>query len=336
MNILVIGLGSMGKRRIRCLQALGIKNIYGFELREDRCKEATEKYSVQCFSDFDKAWEESSPTVAIISVPPAHHKQYMRICVDRNIPFFSEIDLVPDDLINIERDSTAKNLVVAPSNTMCFHPAFTKIQDIVKYGDLGKISNVVFHSGQYLPDWHPYEKVSDFFVSNKKTSGAREILSFELNWLTSIFGFPKKVSANFRKTINIEGAEEIDDTYNCLLDYGDFLSSITIDVVSRYATRRLMINGDKKQLIWEWDADCIRIFNPEKKEWETETYDRGVAAEGYNKNIGENMYIDETKTFLDTVAGKTTFPNSLKKDIEVIALMDMLEKSATESRFISG
>ena len=43
---LIIGLRSMGKRRVRCLKALGIegKNIYGMDKREDRCIEAKDTY----------------------------------------------------------------------------------------------------------------------------------------------------------------------------------------------------------------------------------------------------------------------------------------------------
>ena len=47
MNFLIIGLGSMGKRRVRNLQALGYRNIIGFDMREDRRKEAKEKYGIQ-------------------------------------------------------------------------------------------------------------------------------------------------------------------------------------------------------------------------------------------------------------------------------------------------
>jgi|GEM_PF-5712643 len=45
-NILVIGLGSMGKRRIRNLQFIGYKSIAGFDPREDRRAEANEKYQM--------------------------------------------------------------------------------------------------------------------------------------------------------------------------------------------------------------------------------------------------------------------------------------------------
>lgn len=43
MNFLVVGLGSMGKRRIRNLQYLKAGEIIGFDLREDRCQEARKK-----------------------------------------------------------------------------------------------------------------------------------------------------------------------------------------------------------------------------------------------------------------------------------------------------
>jgi predicted dehydrogenase len=59
MNIpvLVIGLGSMGKRRIRNMQALGFTHIFGFDKREDRAKEAASLYKISTFTDFDEAFK---------------------------------------------------------------------------------------------------------------------------------------------------------------------------------------------------------------------------------------------------------------------------------------
>ena len=52
MKFLVIGLGSMGKRRIRCLQALGFQDIVGVDVREDRRQEAQTSYGIQAHSDY--------------------------------------------------------------------------------------------------------------------------------------------------------------------------------------------------------------------------------------------------------------------------------------------
>ena len=44
MKFLIIGLGSMGKRRVRCLKSLGHENIVGFDVKESRRKETEKQY----------------------------------------------------------------------------------------------------------------------------------------------------------------------------------------------------------------------------------------------------------------------------------------------------
>lgn len=332
MNFLVVGLGSMGKRRVRCLKSLGYEGIYGFDLRADRRKEVEDRYGIRTFSDIGEAVKVAAPHALIISVPPDVHHVYMKLAVARRIHFFVEASVVDTDMPSIARDSTTANLVAAPSATLCFHPGIRKIREIVRGGLLGKISNVIYHCGQYLPDWHTYEKVSDYYVSNPATGGAREIVPFELTWLTDIFGLPQRVFGNVRKTIDIEGAERIDDTYNCLLDYGNFLATLTVDVVSRSATRRLTINGAARQLRWDWSRNCVEVYDPAKAQWEGIDYEMSQAAKGYNANIGENMYIDELRCFIDATLAKGKFVNSLEDDHAVLKLLYALEEADRTGR----
>ncbi len=335
MNFLIIGLGSMGKRRVRCLRALEAKGIFGFDARADRRDEAEGKYGIATFDNLDEAVAASQPAAFIISVPPDHHHTYMWEATRRKIHFFVEASVVDTDLREISAEADKAGIVAAPSATLLFYPAIKRIKEIVAQGHLGKISNIIHHSGQYLPDWHPYESVSDFYVSNPETGGAREIVPFELAWLTNIFGFPKRVSGNVRKTIDISGAEQIDDTYNALLDYGNFLAMLTVDVVSRQATRRLLINGDKRQLVWDWNESTIRVYDPSDAEWKEHAYDSGTAAAGYNKNIGEKMYIDETQCFIDAINGKGDFVNSITDDLNVLELLYKIEESDKRSSILT-
>ena len=46
-KILIVGLGSMGKRRIRNLQKLGYRQLIGFDLRDDRIIETKKKYIIE-------------------------------------------------------------------------------------------------------------------------------------------------------------------------------------------------------------------------------------------------------------------------------------------------
>lgn len=334
MKFLVIGLGSMGKRRIRCLQALGYKDVVGFDLRQDRRDETEQKYRIKTYGDIAQTIREFNPDSFIISVPPHVHHIYVKLAIENNKHFFVEASVVDTDMEAIKQSLRTVNIVAAPSATMTFHPAIKQIMDIIKSGDLGTISNIVFHSGQYLPDWHTYEKVSDYYVSNPATGGAREIVPFELTWLMHVLGFPKRVCGNVRKTINIEGAEKIDDTYNFLLDYETGLATITIDVVSRNATRRLLINGSQKQLIWNWDQKNIQVYDPKIGHWNIIEYQMMNAEEGYNPNIGENMYIDELKAFIDAIEGKNPFINTMENDHKVLKLLYAVEESDKTKKHI--
>ena len=336
MNIpvLVIGLGSMGKRRIRNLQALGFKGIVGFDKSEDRIKEASSLYNIICYTDYEEAFKKSCAKAFIISLPPDIHHIYMKRATELGIPFFVEASVVDTDMKEIIAAAKQKNVFAAPSSTLYFHPAIKKIFELVNSTYLGSVSNVLYHMGNYLPDWHTYEKVSEFYVSKKETGGAREIVPFELTWITKLFGFPKQVVSTVKKTIEIEGASAIDDTYNSILDYGNFTVMLTVDVVTRSSTRRLLINGSLRQLEWDWNANAVKVFHHDKQEWETFTYETASAASGYNKNITEQMYIDEMNAFLKGIETPASYINTLEEDHKVLKVLYAMEKSYQEKKFV--
>lgn len=324
----------MGKRRIRCLKTLGYSNIYGYDIRTDRRHEAEREYLIRTFSNLNELIEIASPDAFIISAPPDLHYDYIKLALQHKKHFFVEAGVLDLGMKEFIKECNEANIIAAPSASLLYHPAINIVKEVINNKELGVISNIIVHSGQFLPDWHTYEQVQDYYVSNPITGGAREIVPFELSWITHIFGFPKRVCGNFRKTIDIKGAEKIDDTYNCLLDYDDFLGVLTVDVVSRYATRRLVINGDKKQLVWDWNHNVVQIFNPESEKWESHSYHMDSSATGYNANIGENMYIDEINNFIDAINKKKDFIYTLEKEYEVLQILYAIEKSDKTSRFV--
>ena len=328
LKVLVIGLGSMGKRRIRNLKANGVTNISGFDLREDRRAEVENIYQIPVFPSIETATAHTSFDALIISVPPDVHHIYIKQALKLNVPAFIEASVVDTDMEMLINEAISKKILLAPSCTLFFHPAIKKVAEILAAKSLGKLSNILYHSGQYLPDWHAYEKVSDYYVSKKETGGAREIVPFELTWLTMLLGFPERIAGLYKKTINIEGAENIEDTYNLLLDFNDFILNLSVDVVSRIATRKLVINGEKGQLIWDWNENLIRLYDAQTMSWQNLPYEITEAHIGYNKNITETMYNEEIEAFLDGVLNKSQYPNTLANDYKVLKVLYAVEKSS--------
>jgi len=105
-------------------------------------------------------------------------------------------------------------------------------------------------------------------------------------------------------------------------------------VVSRHATRHLLINGDKRQLVWDWDEQGVRLFDPASGKWEAMGYSHGVAAAGYNTNLGEAMYIEELRNFLDAVQGQRRFVNTLENDGANLRLLYAIEQADRTSRYV--
>ena len=55
MKIIVIGLGSMGKRRIRLLSEHKDIQLFGIDSQESRCAEVKEKLGLKCYPSISEA-----------------------------------------------------------------------------------------------------------------------------------------------------------------------------------------------------------------------------------------------------------------------------------------
>src|ERR1700690_342629 len=82
------------------------------------------------------------------------------------------------------------------------------------------VFNFSYHMGQCLPDWHPWEKIKDFYVSKRSTSAAREMVPFELTWVVDMMGLPKSVFAYRGR--NHDMGVDIDDTYAITMNFKGF------------------------------------------------------------------------------------------------------------------
>lgn len=323
---LIIGLGSMGKRRIRCLRAINEKFIiYGFDKNKIRQKKVCSEYSILSICDLNKIESLNLYSILICTSPESHY-EYMKLALRYKVHAFIEAGVHNIKHLRINEKAKEKNIILAPSCTMLYHPAIIEIKKIYDSNNFGRFLNMTYCSGQYLPDWHPYESVSNYYVSKKDTGGAREIVPFELTWITKIFGFPEKVIGKVKKTTNIKGAETIDDTYFIILEYKSSMINLNVDVISRKATRNLILNFENGQINWDWNNKYLKSYNSNNNKDSLIKYEVSNF-KGYNKNISEKMYQDEISSFLSSIDNsEIKYPNSLENDFRVINLLLEVEK----------
>lgn len=333
MKFLVIGLGSMGKRRVRNMQALGYKEVAGFDPRADRRAEAAEKYGIVVYPDFSAAMEAFCPDALIISTSPEHHMTYAWKGFEHGLSCFIEASVVEAErILELHRRTEGTPVLMAPSCTMRHFPGPKKVKELIQAGVIGRPLNVNYQTGQYLPDWHPWERIEDFYVSARETGGCREIVPFELTWLNDVFGQPEALACVKAKLTDMNA--DIDDLYHCLLRYPKgVLANVTVEVISRpQATRELRVLGTEGEIVFSADENCVRYAHTSSPDWQRFDLGGGTVEAGYINP--EEPYIAEMRSFAEAITqhNKSIYPNTLLEDYQVLQTLYRLEQLAEVTR----
>lgn len=342
MKILVLGLGSMGKRRIRNLQELKINEIVGYDINQDRCKQANELYKIEIAESLDSALNKK-PDGVIISTPPDKHKEHALLAIERKIPFFTEVNTMnPEDMQDIIEMCKKNNVNGMPSCNIIFHPSVIKIKEKIKENKIGKILTFNYHSGTYLPDWHPWEKLSDYYVFKKETGGGRDQIMWEFPWIYQILGKPHKISAFTKKKGDFDA--DIFDVYDLLIEFENgIIGHIMVDVIQRPQSRFCEIIGTNGTIRWEYDNKKVTIYNAENKIWEDypekddyKGYTVEIPKPGFSiKDVGlGESYIDEMKCFLKMIKDNTEPSFTLEDEKILLKTMYVAEKSSENGRHL--
>ena len=181
-----------------------------------------------------------------------------------------------------------------------------------------------YHVGQYLPDWHPWDNLKDFFVSDKNTNGCRELLAIELPWIQYVFGKIKKVNVIKRKMTNL--GLDFPDVYLIQMEHeGGNVGSLVVDVVSRQAVRNLEVLNEDLYIRWSGTPDSLYKKDTASGELKQVLEGKYVHEQGYAEFINEYAYEKEVQEFFEVIQGKQPIYN-FEADIETLKIIDEIER----------
>lgn len=323
LQVIVFGLGSMGKRRIRLIKEM-YKDyiIYGIDTRKDRCEEVNGKLGINCYTDITEIDKIQETRCAFVCTSPLSHSSIITQCLNNRWNVFTELNLVDNGYESNINLAEKNNCILFLSSTFLYRSEISYIRKKI----CGNIKwNYIYHTGQYLPDWHPWENYNDFFVGNKQTNGCREIMAIELPWLVTTFG-------------EISSYNVISDKITSLnIDYNDnyFIQFVhkngnkgifVVDVVSPSAVRKLEVYSENRYLSWEGTPDSIKEYNTKINCLENVfPVAKETHIDGYSDFIIESAYKNEIKEFFDIVSGKKEIIYGFKQDMKILQLIDILE-----------
>ena len=323
MRIVVVGLGSMGKRRIRLLKKHLHCEVVGVDTCLDRVQQTVGLYSISCFASLEEAIQTNQIDAGVVCTSPLSHCHIAKMLLEHNIHVFTELNLVSDGYEELIELAKRKNKVLFLSSTKLYRYEVKRIENVIKNE---KGLNYIYHIGQYLPDWHPWEDYRNFFVSNVRTNACREIFAIELPWLISLFGDIETIKVIKRKSSDLD--IDYPDTYMVLLEHGDkAMGTIIVDVVSRKPVRDFRLFNETLMVQWDGTPNGYYELNLETKQMETYEFSKKIIKDkNYADNIIENDYLEELRAYMDKIENPSHKYYDFTDDFRTLRCIENIER----------
>lgn len=322
MNIAVIGLGSMGKRRVRLIREMYSNyRIWGIDDREDRRKEAQARFDIDVCESLDEVEKKALINCAFVCTSPLSHASIIHECLLKGWNIFTELNLVDTGYEENMKLAAEQRVTLFLSSTFYYREEIKYIRSITQED---KKWNYIYHVGQYLPDWHPWENYKDFFVGDKRTNGCREIFAIELPWIVGTFGDVEetRVITDRMSSLNIC----FNDNFLVEIKHNNGNKGIlVVDVISPVAVRKLELYSEGKYISWNGTPESLYEFDANDKQLKQVSLREKTEREGgYSAFVVENAYKNEIKEFFDVVENRKTPSYGFAQDQKLLKLIDFI------------
>ncbi|WP_018702969.1 Gfo/Idh/MocA family protein [Anaeromusa acidaminophila] len=323
-KVVVIGLGSMGNRRIRLMRKINNDlQIIGVDNNPERRKSCETQWQIPTYCSLKELLQTETVEAAFVCTAPLSHNYIINECLQAGLHVFTELNLVEDGYKENIEQAKQKKLVLFLSSTFLYREEIKYIKEATQ--EVSCKLNYTYHVGQYLPDWHPWENYKGFFVSDKRSSGCREIFAIELPWLTDTFGEIVDMTVVKDKISSLD--VNYNDNYLVLVQHATGHKGVlAVDIVSRKAVRNLEVFGELFYLRWDGSPTGLFRYNFDEKMDENKVVYHAVEQlADYSSFVVENAYANEILNFFEVVAKGGTMKYTFEKDRDILKLIDRIE-----------
>lgn len=309
MNILICGLGSIGRRHFKVLKSLGDHHITalrsGRSFSETDIKPDAEIYSIDDLN-------EHKTDAALITNPTSLHISTAIEIGKRGIPMFIEKPLGKNlDEAQELSDIVNKNkLQVSIGYNMLFHPGLIELRKQIAEEKIGKVISAKAQFGTYMPGWHPNEDYKKSYAADPDLGGGVVLTSIhEQNYLTEFFGKVTNLKA-MEVGGNVTGIDSEEGVEILIKHSSGVVSNIHLNFFQKPYYRNCQIIGTEGTLYWDFMIPEVRILKKDT----IEIIKTGSSA----MEQLDISYRDQMKHFLETVQGKAEPLIPLEKGIDDI------------------
>ena len=322
MKFLIAGLGSIGRRHLRNLRALGQEEIILYRTHQATLPDA-ELGDLPTFTELSLALAEK-PTGVIVANPTALHLEVAIAAARAGAALLIEKP-ISDGLAGLGELQSALKLSGKPAMVgfhFRFHPVLNQVKTLLESGQLGKPLSARAHWGEYLPGWHPWEDYRRSYAARADLGGGVvNTLSHPLDYLRWLLGEVENVSAWTGHVSELE--LDVEDHADILLRFAaGEVASVHLDYYQRPPSHTLELTCEGGRICWDNANGEAQVFHVQSSD-----VDLLVPPESFERN---QMFVDEMATFLRLCQGETLPHCTLTDGIRAQELVLAIKQSAAQ------
>jgi predicted dehydrogenase len=323
-SILIVGVGSIGERHLRCFQATSRADVSLCELNPVLRKTIAERYSVDAAFDDLEAALQQKPDGVVICTPAHLHISMALSAARKGIHLLIEKPLsTTTDGIDALRDEVAKNkLVAAVAYVYRAHPALSAMREGIQSGRFGAPVEIVGTFGQHFPFYRPAYR--ETYYKNRTTGGGavQDALTHIINAGEWLVGPVTELVADAAHQV-LEGVD-IEDTVHLITRHQDVLGSYALNqhqapnegalaVICKNGTARFETHTCR----WRWQTDPGDT-------WHDETV---------VKLERDTLFIRQAEAFLDAIEANRSPLCTLEEGAQTLRVNLGILRSIEERRW---
>jgi predicted dehydrogenase len=325
MKIAVIGLGSIGRRHLGNLRAIGVETLYAYDAAEaQRAASAAEFPDAHVTPTLEAALDGVAGVV--VCTPPSSHLEIARLAMAGGAHLMIEKPLAgsSEGLEDLLRSCDTRGLKVLTAYNWRYWPPMQFAERLLREGRIGAVRAGRTEYAYHLSTRYPGQDYRRFYMADVKQGGGCLLdESHAIDYMRWLLGEVVEVSAVVERVSSLEIST--DDLADLTVRFASgAIGNIHMNLFAWNVHSHLEMMGEKGVIQWRRLENEIRVFDPTANRWEIYPF-------GGQLN---DMYMEEARHFLACIRGEASPRCDGWDGLKTMRVIDAARRAASERRWI--
>lgn len=270
-RVLIVGVGSIGERHLRCFGLTGRCDLGFCELNDRLRSEVASRYAViGTYSDLDASLQHRWDAAVICAPAQAHIPVAMRLAsAGTHLLIEKPLSTTTQGVAELMRLVAEKRLIASVAYTYRSHPGLSAMRQAILSGRFGRPLQIVVQVGQNFPFFRPaYREI--YYTDRAKGGGAiQDSLTHLIDAGQWLVGPIDRVIVDAAH-LALEGTT-VEDTVHLIARHGSVMGSYSLNQFQCFNESTITVNCERGSTrfhftlgFWQWVDQINGAWHDEK------------------------------------------------------------------------